>query len=433
MDGSTSDLQLLLTCARQEAETLRRDPRLGEFPGSRGAALREHVLDLLRAVEYRLDQQPGVGAPPAVKRAFARSIRQGIHMLRAAHTALPWLAATRVPNLNLGSLYMAEEWAQNLVGADVDLVAVPNQQQYMYSTTSWPFARVINNTPGFQAETRRRPIVLNYPLGDSDRLLLHPVFAHELGHPSCQEHGLPADVEVLLSQDPMFRQHLEEAADEMGATWTAPKEQIIGTLRAYLRAWLEEVLCDHLAIEVTGPAFVWAFAVFVLPFSYGEPGQEHPPNTVRLRLGLAHLSRRGWGPYMERIAPGVTAWLKGVAADAGFPLDPPFSFLRDQLLRHASLIQDTAIARLGDLAFDREACEEEAEEAAELLSDLILPLGLDRTLSGHSILLGGWQHAFREHGDDAAGVVRAASDARLQDLVGKAMEMSVITKAWNQA
>jgi hypothetical protein len=140
VDGSASDLELLLAAARKEAEALKQDPRLSEFPGSRGAALREHVLDLLGAVEHRLGEQPEDDAPEPVRRAFARSVRQGIHMLRAAHTALPWLDATRAPNLNLGSLYMAEEFARILVGDDVDLVAVPNQQQYMYSTTSWPFS-----------------------------------------------------------------------------------------------------------------------------------------------------------------------------------------------------------------------------------------------------------------------------------------------------
>lgn len=175
MDGSASDLELLLAVARQEAETLWQDSRLTEFPGSRGSALREHLLDLLRAVEHRLADQPLKTAPEPVRRAFARSIRQGILVLRAAHAALPWLTATRAPSLNLGSLYMAEECARILVGRDVDLVVVPNQQQYMYSTTSWPFSQVIDSTPGFEPKNQRRPIVLNYPLGDSNRLLLHPI------------------------------------------------------------------------------------------------------------------------------------------------------------------------------------------------------------------------------------------------------------------
>jgi hypothetical protein len=136
---------------------------------------------------------------------------------------------------------------------------------------------------------------------------------------------------------------------------------------------------------------------------------------------------------MERTAPNATAWLDDIASDADGPLTPEFSFLRDQLLANAGALQETAIDQVGDRSLDREVCEGEADEAAALLSDLILPLGLDAVLNGRSILMGGWQQAFRDHGDNPAGMVQAVSDVRLQDLIGKAMEMSVVAKAWENS
>jgi hypothetical protein len=399
-------------------------------PESGGPLFRGHVLDLFGAVEHRMAQEPPNTASEAVRRAFARSLRQGIHMLRGAHAALPWLAATRAPNLNLGSLYMTEEYARVLVGTDVDLVVVPNPE-YMYATTSRPFSDVIDNTPGFTATTTRRPIVLNYPLSDSDRLLLHPIFAHELGHASVDEHQLVAAVETELDSDPSFTEALERTVEELAHSWNmVPKTQISGMIRDWLRDWIEELLCDHLAIEAAGPAFIWAFAMFVMPFSYGEPGSEHPPNTVRIRLELDYLTRRGWRPYMERIAPGVTTWLDEIAGDAGRPLPLQFSFLRDQLLAHASVFQDAAIARSGGNRLDPAALEVAADEAAELLSRMILPVGLDGPLDGRAILMGGWHHALQQHGDSPSGMVLALGDRRLQDLIGKAIEMSTVAAAW---
>ncbi len=429
MDGDPNDLQLLVASAKHEIEALRGDPRLAPLPGNRGAALRDHVLDLLGAVEHRVGQQPAAEAPQAVRSAFARNLRQSIVVLRGAHAALPWLAATRSPTLNLGSLYMTEECARVLVGADVDLVVVPNSD-YMYSTTSWPFGAVIDSTSGFTAKATRRPIVLNYPLTDSDRLLIHPIFAHELGHASVNEHDLVQQVESALSTDVAFVAAFQTAVATMGTTWTSSPSTIAGTLRTYLRGWVEELLCDHLAIEAMGPAFLWAFVPFVVPLSYGEPGPSHPPNTLRLRFAIDHLDRRGWRPYMQRVAPGVTMWLDSIAADASAALPTHFNFLRDELLAHANVLQDAAVARAGGDTLDRTIAEPESDEAARLLERLILPVGLTGALQPRSILLGGWQEGLREHGDSPEGIVAALSDSRLQDLVGKAIEMSVVSAAW---
>lgn len=429
MDGDANDLQLLLASAEHEIAALRGDPRLAAFKGNRGAALRQHVLDLLGAVEHRVGQRPAAGTPQTVRSAFARNLRQSIVVLRGAHAALPWLAATRAPTLNLGSLYMTEECARVLVGADVDLVIVSNPD-YMYSTTSSPFGAVINSTSGFNAKTTRRPIVLNYPLTDSDRLLMHPIFAHELGHASADEHDLVQQVETALSADAAFVAAFQAAVASMGSTWTSSPSTIAGTLRGLLRGWVEELLCDHLAIEAMGPAFLWAFVPFVVPLSYGEPAPSHPPNTLRLRLAMEHLDRRGWRKYMQRTAPRVTAWLDSIAADAGATLPPPFSFLRDELLTRMTVLQDAAIARTGSGTLDRDRAESESEEAARLLERLILPVGLADALEPRSILLGGWQEALRRHSDSPEGIVAALSDSSLQDLIGKAIEMSIVRAVW---
>ena len=74
--------------------------------------------------------------------------------------------------------------------------------------------------------------------------------------------------------------------------------------------------------------------------------------------------------------------------------------------------------------------ESEADEAAHLIQHLILPVGLDEPLKPRSILLGGWQEAFRRHGDTPEGIVAALSDTRLQDLIGKAIELSVVSETW---
>lgn len=431
MDGTSQDIELLLVSARHEIARLRDDPRMiAESTGSRGAGLRDHVLDLIGAVEHRIDAKPLDSQPQAAYQAFARRLRQGIMMLQGAHAALPWLAATRNPNINLGSLYLTEELARVLVGEDVDLVVVPSPE-FMYSTTSRPFTAVIDGTRGFEPRAKRRPIVLNYPLTDSDRLLLHSVFAHELGHASVDEYELVEEVQAYLDVEPKFTTALGLAVEEMKEEWTfAKSSQIASTLRAWLRGWLEELLCDYLALETMGPAFLWSFVAFAMPLSYGEFGQVHPPNTVRVRLALSHLTSRGWRPFMDHVAPGVTEWLDYIAADSTAALPTQYSFLRDQILANTEVLQKVAIDRIGDDSLKPEMAEEEADEAADLLKRLILPVGLSTPLESRSILLGGWQAAAQKHGDRPEGIVNALADRELQELVGKAIEMSTVARSW---
>ena len=133
---------------------------------------------------------------------------------------------------------------------------------------------------------------------------------------------------------------------------------------------------------------------------------------------------------MERVAPNVTTWLDGIAADATSALPTPFAFLRDQLLANAKVLRDSAVGRVDNDSLEPERCEPEADEAADLLMRLILPVGLDTPLQSRSILLGGWQAAIWKHGDRPEGIVRALADRELQELVGKAVEMSTVARSW---
>ncbi len=160
MEGTSADVQLLLASAHQEIATLKNDRRLkSSFVGDRGAALRQHVLDLIGASEYRLKLAPDDEAPDWSKQSFSRLLRDVMLNLRAAHAAMPWLAATQAPNINLGSLYLIEDFALALVQTKVDLVTVPDVE-FMYSTESWPFWKLISETPDFTPKADRSPIVL---------------------------------------------------------------------------------------------------------------------------------------------------------------------------------------------------------------------------------------------------------------------------------
>jgi hypothetical protein len=430
VDGDDDDLSFLIARAKREITSLREDPRLVAAAGTRGAALRSHVLDLLGAVEHRLAAAPTPASSAVARRAFARTVRQGVFALQSAHRALPWVQATRQPHLNLGSLYLAEEFARDLIGPDVDLVVVPDND-YMYSTTSWPFRGYIEAAHGYTAQTIRRPIVLNFPLTDAHRLLLHPIFAHELGHSSVDEHGLCTELVKRMRAEPSFAPARKAAVDAVQAQAPgAPRANIEATIDEMLVDWSTELLCDALGLEAGGPAFLLALVSFLIALGYGESGDKHPPTTARIKVALEHLRARGWDAYLARHAPVLTSWFDKMAGDATPAVNEPTGFLRDTLLAHAGDIEDIVAGRLGGAALDAAACQRDADRAAKLLKLDILPVEYEGRLSRLGILTGGWQHALAIHGDSPDALVDAIADDRLQDLLGKALELNAVLEAW---
>lgn len=432
MDGGTSDVELLLASTKQEIAELRQDRRFKKpAGGKRGAGLYEHLLDLLGASELRMEHPPDPGASQEAREAFARNLREAISVLREAHHAIPWLEATRSPNVNLGSLYMSEEFTKLLVGSEADLVFVPGRG-FMYSTLSWPFSPTIESTPGFTPKTKRRPIIVNYPLSDSDRLLLHPLFAHEIGHSTVYEYSLIQRFHNDVLTDEDFVQRLNTEASWVAANlWPGlsdGKTKLF--LRGAFRNWVTEFLCDLLATEVSGPAYLWAVAAFGLPMNRSEPSDTHPPMTLRIRLILELLSLNGWDSFWKSAAPSFAHVLEEVADDALQQLARPWEFLRTEVLDNVDWMRTVVTEQVGNGSLRPEVIDD-ARYAAELLEQLILPVGASSTpLPPRAIVLGGWLDGFRRHGDTAAGLLKAQADRRLQDLVGKGIEMSIVSSSW---
>jgi hypothetical protein len=435
VDGGTRDVELLLARIKQEISSLRDDPRFKEpADGKRGAGLYEHVVDLLESCEWRIERSnPGPEASSKAREAFARTLRESITVLGEAQFAIPWLIATRSPNVNLGSLYMSEELTEILVGKDADLVIVPDRK-FMYSTISWPFSSTIESTPGFTRRTKRRPIIVHYPLSDSDRLLLHPLFAHEIGHSTVYKFKLVERFGSEVMSGPDFIQRLRDEAEQVMTELSPGVSQLRlrRELRENLRNWIKELLCDLLATEAVGPAFLWAVGAFGLPLNRSEPTFTHPPATLRVKLILDLLESNDWRGFCESTAPEIMALLDEVATDASNDLGRPWDFLRNEVLAQSEWLRGVVSERVGDRKL-RPVVGGEANEAADLLDQLILPVGSDEDpFEPRAIMLAGWLQALRGNGDSPEGLVGAQKNRRLQDLVGKAIEMSTVLTSWER-
>lgn len=231
-----------------------------------------------------------------------------------------------------------------------------------------------------------------------------------------------------LESQQTHEEALQETVSHMKAhEWRhTPESTIQTTIEARRDTWIKEILCDLLAADIAGPAYLWAFSSFVLPLRLRMHLLSHPPNTLRVHLILSHLDRRGWLPYMQSTAPTVASWLRRVGDFACTQTLPPVdSFVHHECIAHFDELYDIATKVSGDRYLSADETIPEAGIAADLLHRLILPLGLDARLSPRSIMLGGWQESLRVH-DSPGGIRTAVADLRLQELVGKAIELSVV-------
>ncbi len=432
MDGDALDLEFLFATAKSCAESLKHDPCLSSpiEAGKRGSGLQEHLADLVASVDLRLQSRPDDGDPVYVRAAYARSMRHAIAVLRNAQEALSWLASTHNPSINLGGLYVAERYARLLVGDGSDVVAVPSSE-YMYSTVTRPFQPVIDNTPGFASSGNPFPVILHYPRREFDSVLSHPIFAHELGHAAVKKHMLIGQIEARFTSNPKFAEELNQVANV--SRIHANRLQRVLTIRAVVRKWVEEVCCDLLAARVAGPSFLFAFAAFIMPLSYSSPGPTHPPNSLRVLELKRQCVRSGWLPYLKVFFPRTLEWVDSIASNISNPLNPEFAFARKWVQAEAEFIHEIVEKTIPDGAMTPGEFERDAREAAGLLAESILPVGLSEPLRSRAILLGGWHYALSRGEEGPVGLVKAMGDSELQRMVGKAIEMSVVARSWRVA
>lgn len=272
-----------------------------------------------------------------------------------------------------------------------------------------------------------------YPLQEPDSLFLHLIIAHELGHSATTEFGI---VDSIFGEDPDPAQTRAELAAAVVAYTTAEGATppvARAKVRAILRKWLTELICDGLALGFFGPSFLYTAAAFSTPFGGPEPSDTHPPFTLRTTFLLRHLDTWGWESHAKAATPATWKWIERAA---GLPLlagrRTYYLRLEETLKRLLPVVTQVLADHLGDDRFAPAAFDEVSDELKTLLEHDILPAQLlDRSAAGRrAIIFAGWLQAFNKHGDGAAGLAAIVGDRALQRFLSKALEMSVVLERW---
>lgn len=428
------DFEFLVATARRSISQLRActaahaSPRIG-----RGVGLREHLDETLDAIDGRVNASEArfKSAKEDLERlSLMDSIRLLNRNVTSMHEAAAWLDTVDEPSVHIGVLYFIDEAAGAIIGGDADVVPV-GDAGYQYATVSWPFLGILTRLRR-KPEAASRPVVVFFPPQETHTVLLHCLFTHELAHAAVSEHNLVADALRDQLADKAFRAEVSRLVKWLERSRKLSTTEAEIELADHLRSWVTELLCDAIATEYLGPTYLLAFAAVVLSTSWNEPGQTHPPTTLRIGAMLEQLRQRGWVQQLEPAIPSTFGWLNGVGGLAHSPSSRLERFLLDWTSRLAANVSVTAASQLASNAFSPEEFGSVNREVGELLSRQILPaqLGDSRPIDRRTILLAGWLQVFELYDDTPGAISKGVANDEFQDFLGTAMEMSAVLETW---
>lgn len=312
-------LALVTRSIADRVEAIRRaEPSTTAARGRTVVALVEEVLAALEAERDRvIDELPSASHSEAD--ALGRRLMRLLAHVTSFSTLTPYLADVGRRDISLGLLQTADVVVEALLPIGADAV-IHLDEHHMYSTID---LRVVTKRPlnalGVNTTIDTIPLVLFVPGIDPHNALLVPILAHEVGHSAVEEANLGS---VVLSEadlgplNTLLDECLRTAGDPDPAPW-----------QVQLFSWIDELLCDALAIALTGPSFLFAAAAFLPAPQAGSLGT-HPFPADRIRFALESLRSIGWGDVLADRVPALVAWLTKISTPEHEPSDPRERFLR---------------------------------------------------------------------------------------------------------
>lgn len=272
-------------------------------------------------------------------------------------------------------------------------------------------------------------IAFNLPALDPENALLSPVLAHEATH-SAVNQKLLAD--LLTSVDPAI-------IDAIWLRWLTvagllPNQKEANAWGERLKRWCAELLCDIVAIALTGPAFVFSFIAFVPTMRDASLGN-HPYHADRIQFQLDALESLGWTSVLEARTPGLLSWMRDSAENHVLDGTPEESFLREVLDLARETIRATAINHIPQARrLDPTFAVAGLDDAMNLLADGIPAVeAAGGTLTPWEILLSAWLVAIAEGGDQPRTLKVAPTNEEFGRLVVKSIELAGIKVWWERS
>lgn len=359
---------------------------------------------------------------------------------RSLHRSLDWLDAAREPPLDLGTRYLVDYLAASLVADDAE-VTVAAATHRSYATVANPLRQVFELS-GAMPSPSQMVIVVFVPRREQRSGLLHPLIIHELGHAANKQHALVRRVLGTRRGQEVLATVMGDARERTKTSSRHEPEDVAVAVEAVanrLKDWIEEALCDAIAVQILGPTYLYSFMAIVGTSDLSAAGDEHPCTRQRIRLLLDQLDGLGWASLMKQSAPTVDAWFREVASErdgevAGEQDDRTTAEIKSCATALANLSQEIvgAVAEhLGELTLQSKDLGPVLAEIDELLTVGVPPSQTRErfTIGRAAIILGSWLFAVKAQGGDLDSLAIAADVPELSLLLPKALQDAAVLEA----
>lgn len=328
----------------------------------------------------------------------------------------------------IGVQHVLDELVDALVGPDADPMIHPHFVD-MYSIV--PVKAMIQHLQpaselpaAVQGYKGRQPIIVNVPALDPANGLLMPLLAHEVAHAGAAD-GLRSELDSLTMST---RTQIQERATRL-------KGRQQTDARVAFRLWSDELLCDAVALLITGPSFLFAFHGYPPTRHNGDP-LSHPTREHRLRFHLETLQELGWTEFLEENVPPLMEWYRTHMIEDAPDEGSIAEFVREAILEEESAILETArsfvdsnsgatqFAPPADLHLYDGVRDDFSRGVPDVQQDGI-------TLGTWDVVLAGWLAVLRSD-PSVEGAQRAILDQGFSAMLVKALELSGIATRWEK-
>lgn len=428
-------LELLRQRTQARFETMQR--HIGDLPTGRGGQwteLLQHVLAQFRndiaVVDAQLERAVSLpaGAAADIRVNATQHLERVQALLGTLHFQMAtYRSAVARSDVPVGLQHLIDVLMEDIVIERGDPI-IHLDARNMYSTIdlTGPMNRLINALePPHTFYAGPHPIVFNLPALDPNNVLLSPVLAHEVAHTAVNQR-LWKDFTANLSASQIGA----DIQAKFATYATRATAERVAELQKRFARWTTELLCDAVAIALTGPSFLFAFAGFAVPSVSNPAGDTHPETHDRIRYALELVARIGWADIMQGWAPQLMAWLRALSEAPVLDHSVEETLLRQAMDDTEDLRRELAFSHIQH-HFVPDGQEGRLEQAAEWLKQGVPLIDIEGVaLTPWEAILAGWLAAIRAHGDDASTVAVAAGDLDFNAVIVKALEYSQIVSAW---